>query len=62
MIGLTPILWEFGLKDYQKDRLILFLDPSRDPLGGGYHLLQSKIAIGSGGLIGLSLFSIPIKP
>ena len=33
----TPILWEFGLKDYQKDRLILFLDPSRDPLGGGFH-------------------------
>ena len=43
----TPALWEFGLKEYQKDRLILFLDPSRDPLGGGYHLLQSKIAIGS---------------
>ncbi len=49
---ITPILWEIGLKDYQKDRLILFLDPSRDPLGGGYHLLQSKIAVGSGGLIG----------
>ena len=49
---LTPILWEIGLKDYQKDRLILFLDPSRDPLGGGYHLLQSKIAIGSGGIFG----------
>ena len=52
---LTPIFWEFGLKEYQKDRLILFLDPSRDPLGGGYHLLQSKIAIGSGGLIGSGL-------
>ena len=49
---LTPFLWNFGLKDYQKDRLILFLDPSRDPLGGGYHLLQSKIAIGSGGIFG----------
>ena len=40
------------LKGYQKDRLILFLDPGRDPLGGGYHLLQSKIGIGSGGLFG----------
>jgi len=49
---LTPFLWNFGLKDYQKDRLILFIDPSRDPLGGGYHLLQSKIAIGSGGIFG----------
>ncbi len=55
VVFLTPIFWEFGLKDYQKDRLILFLDPSRDPLGGGYHLLQSKIAIGSGGFIGTGL-------
>tara|TARA_Y100001970_G_scaffold132360_1_gene163294 strand:+ start:28457 stop:29728 length:1272 start_codon:yes stop_codon:yes gene_type:complete len=49
---ITPFLWNVGLKDYQKDRLILFLDPSRDLLGGGYHLFQSKIAIGSGGLFG----------
>tara|TARA_Y100000991_G_scaffold87019_1_gene65570 strand:- start:175 stop:1446 length:1272 start_codon:yes stop_codon:yes gene_type:complete len=55
IVKLTPIFWEFGLKDYQKDRLILFLDPSRDPLDGGYHLLQSKIAIGSGGLFGTGL-------
>ena len=53
--NLTPILWQYGLKDYQKDRLVLFLDPNRDPLGGGYHLLQSKIAIGSGGLFGTGL-------
>ena len=52
---LTPILWQLGLKEYQKDRLILFLDPNRDPLGGGYHLLQSKIAIGSGGFLGTGL-------
>ena len=52
---LTPFLWNVGLKDYQKDRLILFLDPGKDPLGGGYHLLQSKIAIGSGGLFGTGL-------
>ena len=57
VIKLTPFIWEFGLKDYQKDRLILFLDPSRDPLGGGYHLLQSKIAIGSGGLLGSGLLN-----
>ena len=52
VVNFSPIFWEFGLKDYQKDRLILFLDPNRDPLGGGYHLLQSKIAIGSGGFLG----------
>ena len=57
VIKLTPFIWEFGLKDYQKDRLVLFLDPSRDPLGGGYHLLQSKIAIGSGGLLGAGLLN-----
>jgi len=51
----TPIFWQYGLKDYQKDRLVLFLDPNRDPLGGGYHLLQSKIAIGSGGFFGTGL-------
>ncbi len=51
----TPFLWKFVLKGYQKDRLILFLDPDRDPLGGGYHLLQSKIGIGSGGLFGTGL-------
>ena len=43
------------MKGYQKDRLILFLNPDRDPLGGGYHLLQSKIGIGSGGLFGTGL-------
>ena len=52
---LTPILWQYGLKEYQKDRLVLFLDPNRDPLGGGYHLIQSKIAIGSGGFFGTGL-------
>ena len=51
----TPILWQYGLKEYQKDRLVLFLDPNRDPSGGGYHLIQSQIAIGSGGLFGTGL-------
>nr|WP_075488367.1 rod shape-determining protein RodA [Prochlorococcus marinus] len=52
---LTPILWQYGLKEYQKERLVLFLNPNIDPLGGGYHLLQSKIAIGSGGFWGTGL-------
>jgi rod shape determining protein RodA len=43
------------LHDYQRDRLILFLDPDKDPLGGGYHLIQSRIAIGAGQLWGRGL-------
>jgi rod shape determining protein RodA len=42
----------FSLKDYQRDRILNFLNPERDPLGTGYHVVQSKIAIGSGGLFG----------
>ncbi len=42
----------FTLKDYQRDRILNFLNPGRDPLGTGYHVIQSKIAIGSGGLFG----------
>ncbi|MFM7086234.1 MAG: rod shape-determining protein RodA [Cyanobium sp.] len=52
---ITPWLWLHGLKEYQRDRLVLFLDPAKDPLGGGYHLLQSKVGIGSGGLWGTGL-------
>ena len=52
MAVVTPWLWMHGLKDYQRDRLVLFLDPAKDPLGGGYHLLQSTVGIGSGGLFG----------
>lgn len=52
--ALGHFLWGI-LKDYQKDRLILFLDPDRDPLGGGYHLIQSRIGIGAGGLLGRGL-------
>jgi len=51
---LGKVLWGL-LKDYQKDRLILFLDPTKDPLGGGYHLIQSRIAIGAGQLWGRGL-------
>ena len=46
-----PLAWKF-LKPYQKDRIFTFLDPESDPLGAGYHILQSKIALGSGGLFG----------
>src|SRR6266481_1863344 len=47
----VPAGWHF-LRDYQKNRIYTFLDPESDPLGAGYHILQSKIALGSGGLFG----------
>ncbi len=46
-----PVAWNL-LHDYQKNRVLTFLDPERDPLGSGYHILQSKIALGSGGVFG----------
>lgn len=52
---ITPWLWQHGLKPHQRERLTMFLDPSQDPLGGGYHLIQSQIGIGSGGLWGSGL-------
>jgi rod shape determining protein RodA len=48
----APILWFFLMKDYQKQRVLTFLNPEQDPLGTGYHIIQSKIAIGSGGING----------
>ena len=53
-IGLAamPIIWNYVLRDYQKQRLTSFLDPASDPLGSGYQLVQSRIAVGSGGLFG----------
>lgn len=51
-----PILWFFILHPYQQDRVLVFLDPNIDPLGAGYHIIQSKIAIGSGMLLGKGLF------
>jgi rod shape determining protein RodA len=50
VLGFTG--WNFVLKDYQKKRLITLVNPNKDPRGTGYHVLQSKIAIGSGGLSG----------
>ena len=44
--------WHYGMHDYQKTRVLTMLDPESDPLGAGYHIIQSKIAIGSGGVEG----------
>jgi rod shape determining protein RodA len=49
--AVAPVAWEF-LHDYQRRRIFTFLDPETDPLGAGYHILQSKIALGSGGIFG----------
>jgi len=51
MLAAIPVAWGF-LKDYQKDRILTFLNPESDPLGAGYHIMQSKIALGSGGVYG----------
>ncbi|MDF2179334.1 rod shape-determining protein RodA [Aliiglaciecola sp. CAU 1673] len=50
--GFVPILWMFLMQEYQKQRVLTFLNPESDPLGSGYHIIQSKIAIGSGGVSG----------
>lgn len=47
-----PLLWRYGMHDYQKTRVLTLLDPTQDPLGAGYHIIQSMIAIGSGGIWG----------
>ncbi len=52
LAAFIPILWFFLMHDYQRDRVMMLLDPESDPLGAGYHIIQSKIAIGSGGLRG----------
>lgn len=49
--SLLPVLWHF-MRGYQRDRVLMFLNPESDPLGRGYHIIQSKIAIGSGGIYG----------
>lgn len=50
-IASMPLLWHF-MHSYQRQRVLTFLNPERDPLGSGYHIIQSKIAIGSGGIFG----------
>lgn len=51
-LPLLPLLWMYVLHDYQKQRVLTFLNPESDPLGTGYNIIQSKIAIGSGGVYG----------
>jgi len=50
--GMVPVMWHFFMHAYQRQRVLTFLNPESDPLGSGYHIIQSKIAIGSGGLYG----------
>ena len=49
---LSPVVWMYGLRDYQKERIETFLDPSKDPRGDGYQQIQARVTVGSGGLAG----------
>ena len=51
LASLTPVLWHF-MREYQRNRVLTFINPEADPMGAGYHIIQSKIAIGSGGING----------
>src|SRR5258707_13450668 len=51
----VPMAWQFALHDYQKQRVMTFLDPHTDALGAGWNITQAKIALGSGGIIGKGL-------
>jgi rod shape determining protein RodA len=51
----APVAWLYLLQDYQRERVMVFLDPYRDPLGGGYNPIQSLVSVGSGGLWGKGL-------
>lgn len=55
VLSFVPVVWEYGLHDYQKQRILIFLNPKTDPLNSGYNITQSKIAIGSGGIWGKGL-------
>ncbi len=57
IVGHLKYGWWIPLKDYQLKRLIVFVDPGVDPMGAGYHIIQSRIAIGSGGILGKGLFA-----
>jgi rod shape determining protein RodA len=48
----SPVVWMYGLHDYQKDRVLTFLDPYKDPRGDGYQQIQARVTVGSGGLVG----------
>jgi rod shape determining protein RodA len=53
---LIPLAWQYLLKSYQKSRILIFINPNLDPMGAGYHVIQSRMSIGSGGLFGTGLF------
>lgn len=57
LAAFLPIAWQYLLHDYQRQRVLTLIDPSSDPLGAGYHIIQSTIAIGSGGWLGKGLGS-----
>ncbi|AHX11479.1 cell cycle family protein [Neorickettsia helminthoeca str. Oregon] len=61
LLGLliSPFLWKYGVKDYQKERIMTFFHPSKDRRSSGYNIFQSEIAIGSGGFCGLGIVSGP---
>jgi rod shape determining protein RodA len=52
LLLLSPVIWSYGLQDYQKDRIVTFVDPGKDPRGQGYQQLQAMITVGSGGFYG----------
>jgi len=52
IVASTPLIWNYVLHDYQRSRILTLLNPGNDPLGSGYHIIQSTIAIGSGGIYG----------
>ena len=56
VVALIPVLWIFFFANYQKDRILTYLNPELDPMGRGYHVIQSKIAIGSGLFTGKGIF------
>jgi rod shape determining protein RodA len=51
-LALLPVAWHYVMHDYQKQRVMTLVDPMSDPLGAGYHIIQSTIALGSGGVLG----------
>ncbi len=52
IVPVAALMWHYGMHDYQRQRVLTFLDPETDPLGAGYHIIQSMIAVGSGGIYG----------
>jgi rod shape determining protein RodA len=56
-LAALPVVWTHWLSDYQRERLLIFMNPQLDPLGAGYNLIQSRISVGAGGLLGRGLNS-----